>query len=835
MTTTKPETLTAIFLEESHRWEKVAILRCEVRAEKKEPHRDLMVTGAVSREELSRAMVGDFADDGFLDTDDEIVTVKAYDCEEGEFESGMPFTFYGKWEEYTRKANKWHPKPKTDLQFHARKWRKVKPYDKMGVIKWLKQCPGIKEGIARRLWDAYGADAIARLKDAPEEVATEIGGGFTVERAKMASAHLQQNDAMEAAFVDLASLLDGRGFPHNLPRKLVRDYGADAAQVVKKNPWLLLRYKSTGVARVDKLYLDLGGNPAAIKRQAIILWYCILNANNGSTWITEAAANEMLKGRIAGCELKFQRAIELGIRGKLIAARWGDDLSRWLAEGKRARHEAYIAERVAEMMKSPIPLQWPEAAMLDCSEHQRERLAVALKASWSILGGSPGAGKTFCAARVIKAVAQSIGIQNIAACCPTGKAAVRLTEVMQGYGLDLKARTIHSTLGVATSTEKDGWSFKHDENDTLPYRLIVLDESSMIDTDLFTAFLKAVDKTTMLLIIGDCCQLPPVGHGRPLYDMIRAGVPCGELKEIRRNAGSIVRACAAIRDGQRFTTDVRIEFEKNPDDPDSPHNLKLLPTRNNAESVEKIVETLAKLKAKGYCPVWDVQVLVATNGVSRGKSELSRLELNKRLQRELNPTGNQTAGSIFRLHDKVVNLKNSLAIAVEDGEPFWAPGCNEEVDNDGKVYVANGELGKVIAQEEKIMTVRLDSPLRIIKVPKGKSSEGDGDNGGGGNGDDAGPKTGCSFDLAYALSTHKSQGSEFKIVVVGLDDGPAARMVCSRNWLYTAISRAKVLCLMVGKRAVADGYCRVEAVKPRVTFLAESITEEIEGLEREWK
>jgi hypothetical protein len=350
MTTTKPETLTAIFLEESHRWETTAILRCEVRAERKEPHRDLMVTGAVSREELSRAMVGDFADDGFLDADDEVVTVKAYDCEEGEFESGMPYTFYGKWEEYTRKANKWHPKPKTDLQFHARKWRKVKPYDKTGVIKWLKQCPGIKEGIARRLWDAYGADAIARLKDAPEEVATEIGGGFTAERAKMAAAHLQQNDVMEATFVDLASLLDGRGFPHTLPKKLVRDYGADAAQVVKKNPWLLLRYKSTGVARVDKLFLDLGGNPAAIKRQAIILWYCILNANNGSTWITEAAANEMLKGRIAGCELKFQRAIELGIRGKLIATRWGDDLSRWLAEGKRAEHETYIAERVAEMM-----------------------------------------------------------------------------------------------------------------------------------------------------------------------------------------------------------------------------------------------------------------------------------------------------------------------------------------------------------------------------------------------------------------------------------------------------------------------------------------------------
>ena len=181
----------------------------------------------------------------------------------------------------------------------------------------------------------------------------------------------------------------------------------------------------------------------------------------------------------------------------------------------------------------------------------------------------------------------------------------------------------------------------------------------------------------------------------------------------------------------------------------------------------------------------------------------------------------------------MVNLKNSLAIAVDDGEPFWEPGCNQEADDDGKVFVANGELGKVIGQEEKVMFVRLTAPLRIIKVPKGKADGGDGGDGGGstagGNGDDAAPKTGCSFDLAYALSTHKSQGSEFKIIIVGLDDGPAARMVCSRNWLYTAISRAKVLCLLVGKRAVADGFCRVEAVKPRVTFLKESILESLEN------
>jgi exodeoxyribonuclease V alpha subunit len=605
-----------------------------------------------------------------------------------------------------------------------------------------------------------------------------------------------------------------------LPKKLCRDYGGDAATAVKKNSWLLLQYKSTGVSRVDKLYLDLGGNPAKIKRQAIILWHCLLNVTTGSTWVTEAAAAEMLRGRIAGAKIQFQRAVELGVRGKLIATRWDAGMSRWLAEGKRAQHEKYIGERTAEMLASKQVPIWPDVFMLDVSDHQRGKLAVALKARWSILGGSPGTGKTYSAARVIDAVARLIGIHNIAACCPTGKAAVRLTEVMQGYGLDLKARTIHSTLGVKTSTEKDGWGFQHDELDPLPFRLIVLDEASMIDTDLFCAFLKAVDKTTQLLIVGDTNQLPPVGHGRPLYDLIAAGVPYGEFTEIRRNAGTVVRACAAIRDNQRLTTDEQIEFEKNPDDPDSPHNLKLLPTRNNAESVEKIVETLAKLKGKGYDPVWSVQVLVATNGVSRGKSELSRLEVNQRLQRELNPTGKQTAGSPFRIGDKVVNLKNSLAIAVEDDDPHFTPGCNQEVDDDHRCYVANGEIGRVIDQAEKLTWVQLDSPLRVIKVPRGKQDDGDN-----GSDDDSKSNTGCSFDLAYGLSVHKSQGSEFPIVIIGLDDTPAARMVCSRNWIYTGISRAKKVCLLVGKRATADAFCRIEAVKPRVTFLTEEIKE----------
>src|ERR1017187_4210979 len=134
-TATKPDTLTAVYLETVHAWDSYSILRCE------------------SDNEVN-----------------EEISVKAYDCEEDEFEANTPYTFYGKFEEYKPKPNKWNPKPETQLQFVARKWRKVRPYDKVGVIAWLVKCPGIKRGIATRLWSAYGADAIDQVKDDPEQI-----------------------------------------------------------------------------------------------------------------------------------------------------------------------------------------------------------------------------------------------------------------------------------------------------------------------------------------------------------------------------------------------------------------------------------------------------------------------------------------------------------------------------------------------------------------------------------------------------------------------------------------------------------------------------------------
>ena len=809
----KTESITAVFCEETHRWDDTAILRCEIQEKKTEAPRQSID----------------------MDCDGEIVTVKVYECEPGELESGFPYIFFGRWQEYRRKPSKWdkvNGTPEVEMQFHAKTWRKQKPYDKAGVKKWLKKAPGIGEAVSAKLWELYGPDAIQRVKESPEQTAGEVGSGFTVEKAKMAAAHLLENDSMEAAFVDLAGLFDGRGFPHKLPVKLVRDYGADAAVAVRKNPWLLLQYKSTGVARTDKLYLDLGGNPAAVKRQAIILWHCLLNVTTGSTWVTEAGAAEMLRGRIAGAKIQFQRAVELGVRGKLIATRWDEGMSRWLAEGKRARHEKYIGAKVASMLQEAKvnPCEWPDVNAMDLSDHQRERLAkiFATKCPLIILGGSPGTGKTRTAAQIIKALIASIGIRNIGAGAPTGKAAVRLSEVLDGYGITLRATTEHSMLGVSTSSEKDGWGFRHDEMDPLEFLVILLDEQSMKCVDVMCAVLKAVAKGTRVILLGDANQLPPVGHGRPLFDMIEAGVPYAEFLEVQRNAGSIVQACAAIRDGKPIPWDEALRPYDSP-----PKNLKIVETRNNAESLEKLVEWLHALKGKTLPVnlrdpsgpkrpidvVWDAQCLAATNGLRRGKSQISRVEVNKRLQRELNPNGQQVAGSPFRTGDKVMNLSNSWVPIVDEDSPYFDTAANQERNENDACYVANGEIGRVLGQTEKLLFVRLDAPPRVLKVPRGK---GDSDSD---NGDEEKTNTGCNWDLAYCCTIHKYQGSEIPIILFPMDDSPAARMVMSREALLTAFSRGKWFDVCFGKKAVAESYRKRSALAPRVTFLTDEIKE----------
>jgi len=457
----------------------------------------------------------------------------------------------------------------------------------------------------------------------------------------------------------------------------------------------------------------------------------------------------------------------------------------------------YIEENPTDWRQISTFNMWPDPDDIDgISDHQREKLHSALSARLAILGGSPGTGKTYAVAKLIKHMLDEgiIPDYEIGIGAPTGKAAVRLTENLQKNGLDLCARTWHSLLGIDHNSETGGWKFAHDEDSPLPYRILIGDESSMLDLSLMLAIFRARAPGSHFLLVGDVNQLPPVGAGAPLRDMIAAGIPYGELTEIKRNSGGIVEACAAIRDTKPWR-----QFTQ-----EKESNLRLHEVGNADRQISKAIDLIMETKSRGLDPIWDCQVLVAVNE----RSQLSRAALNKLLQEELNP-GEKLKNTSFRVNDKVVCLKNgfyrSLTSVHQDAQR----------NDKGEVYVANGELAEVVEIQPNCFIVELELPARKVSVPLFKQESEDGSESESG--------AAMNWDLGYALSVHKSQGSEWDTVIVMLDSYAGARQICDRSWIYTAISRARNKCHLVGSYDLAERFCRVQKIGQRKTFLREQI------------
>jgi exodeoxyribonuclease V alpha subunit len=449
---------------------------------------------------------------------------------------------------------------------------------------------------------------------------------------------------------------------------------------------------------------------------------------------------------------------------------------------------------------------WPNVDDLThATEHQRERLRIATQKPIGILGGNPGAGKSFTTAQVIKLAIQEHGLGQCFVACPTGKAAVRITELMQQHGLHgLQASTIHRTLGVSRNGhDQKGWGFVYNRSCPLPYRFGFVDEVSMLDTQFMGSLLDACAPGTHLLFIGDFAQLPPVGHGAPLRDMIAAGLPYGELTEVHRNGGDIVRACADLKAGRPFTPSAVINLDEGA-------NLMHVEAARPAQSLAAL-SRLIKGAPADIDPVWDIQVLCATNE----KSEVGRKNLNQGLQKLLNPAGQQLDGSQFRMGDKVICTTNAMMPLVQCDDcgctdPAMIPWngkwyecqCGHEMKPGQMIgdFVANGEIGKVTLLDKRLLHVTFDSPARTVRAA-GEMAD--------------------AFDLAYAVTCHKSQGSQWPVVVLMADDSNGADRVTSWEWWRTGLSRASKLCVTIGKKSTIDRQCRKSALKDRKTFLAE--------------
>lgn len=715
-------------------------------------------------------------------TSEGYVTIKG-DVTEGEMIPGLTYRLYG--------MNVTHPKYGSQFAFDT--VVEETPAGQQAVMTYLQQCDGIGPVSARKIWEKLGEKSIETIRETPI-IIRAIVPRITDEQLQAAQSRLLRQQKTERAKMDLLEILHGKGLPKKTIDKCVAMWGSKAAELVRRNPYILMRFRGIGFLKTDKLWSEFGLPPARLKRQALCLWHAVAKSSSGDTWQPLGIAKNGLVKSISGAGIDFDRALELAVRAGLLVTR--DERGKWVAEAKKAFDEEQVANLlgIAENDLRETPIEWPVVDDLPIYEHQREELGKALTGFVGVLAGSPGTGKTHTAACVIKRIIETHGADHVAVCAPTGKAAVRVAEAMAKNGVGVGACTIHSLLKIKQN-EGDGWSFEHNAKKPLEEKFVIIDESSMIDAALMRCLLDARGRGTHFLFIGDPHQLSPVGHGAPLRDMIAAGVPAGHLTEIHRNAGRIIKACAEIRDKGRFTPSEKLDIEAG-------ENLVVLPRDGAEEQIDTLTALVEKIRrGDSYDATWDVQVIVAVNK----KSELGRKPLNEKLQDLLNPHGESVKGCPFRVGDKIINTKNGKFPTATEGDS-------------GDVYVANGEQAEVLEVGPARMVARLQSPDRLIVIPRKAEEEGREED----EGEEA-SGTGCSWELGYAISCHKSQGSEWPVVIVMIDEHPSASNVCSKQWLFTGISRAKSFCVLIGKHSTALQMCTRDALFKRKTFLAEQI------------
>lgn len=432
-------------------------------------------------------------------------------------------------------------------------------------------------------------------------------------------------------------------------------------------------------------------------------------------------------------------------------------------------------------------MSWPKPELLtSLTDHQRAAYSHISKGRFGVLTGGPGTGKTFTSSEIINNID---GV--VCAAAPTGKARVRLAEALEENGVTKISRigTIHSLLGVDYKSEGFDYtnpSFVYNSTNPLNCDCLVLDESGNIPTSLLASALRAVPPDGRVLFIGDPDQLAPVGHGKPLIDMIEGGIPHAKLDEVHRYAGRIAHVCKQINNGKSpvFTPHDSIDWQKK----ECPENCIFIESSHTHRVLENMCKIVKKMiEEYGACQYKDVQVICAVNT----KSGLSREEVNKRLRAMLNTTKDNDLK--FKAGDKIICRKN---------HKFKV----ENFAEDQERYTANGEIGVVEHVNPSSMLCRFGIGTTPVRVPR---------------------RFWDDIQFGYAITGHSSQGSQWKYVVSIVDDYTGANLVCSRQYWYTVCSRASRLQVLVGRRAIFLSQIRRMDSYNRRTLLEQKIKERL--------
>lgn len=677
--------------------------------------------------------------------------------------------------------------PVYDLQFHMDSYELRTPEDRESILRYLSSgaVKGIGQALAGRIVDRFGEDSFRIIEEEPERLA-EVKG-ISIRKAMEISAAFEQKAASRSAF----SFLQQYGLSNSLIQKIYDRYKDGLYDIIRKNPYRLIEdIEGVGFKTADTLAMAVGSVTDPRYRVRYGLLYILSQAEaEGNTCLKEQdlvkRAEDLLESgkdetETALADLSIERKVMMRADdedGNLVfsAAAFNAEsecASKLLELNNVVRQDENTIRRSLERIQKKLGLLLEDSQLLAVTK--------AIENGVFILTGGPGTGKTTII-RVMLEYFASEGYQ-ILLTAPTGRAAKRMSAAT-GY----EAATIHRTLGVGGHEgDVEKRRFSHDGENPLEADILIVDEMSMVDIYLFRSLLLAVAHGSKLILVGDENQLPSVGPGAVLKDIIASG--CFEvvtLSKIYRQseAGDIVTNAHNIRNGRQIRLDN-----------DSKDFFFL--ERNNAEKIIEGIDYLIKKKLPPYvgCTPEEIQVLSPMR-----KGTLGVENLNTRLQQILNPPEKkkwetETPAGIFRMGDKVMQIKNNYDLEWE------ITGKNGIVIETGK-GVFNGDTGWIVSLSSSQIIVRFEDGRTVVY-------------------------TNALFDeieLAYAITIHKSQGSEYPAVIIPVISGPS--VLLNRNLLYTAVTRAKNCVVIMGSSDTVKSMIDNVSELKRYTGLRERLKE----------
>src|SRR6266704_4088776 len=703
----------------------------------------------------------------------------------------------------------WETDARYGRQLHVTSFIQRLPASTQGITRYLSS--GLIKGIgpkkAKLIVEHFGEQTLAIMEQQPERL-SEVKGIGARDREQIIKTWAEQSEIKE-----LHLFLQSHNVSMNIATRIYKQYGKDAIKVIRENPYQLAQdVHGIGFRIADDIAVKLGLPADSVPRLATGLKYVLAQAANedGHCFLPEGelltraanvlqapydalpAAMEQLRSErdvFIEAPLPVQPASppshpeipedEPPIDWSEVEEQGPEPQQRvyygpfWYAEHGSARllrillHSPSSLLPASQQLWDTVFTRLAQNGNMHLTEKQREAVQTAYSKKVSILTGGPGTGKS-TSIRALLMLLQKRKIE-VALAAPTGRAAKRLSEATGALGTGVQAKTLHRLLEYSPHDN----TYQRNEENPLPYQFVIVDEFSMVDILLFYHLLKALPRESHLLLVGDADQLPPVGPGNALRDLLRSeALPTVRLTELFRQAqqSKIIVNAHRINTGQMPHLKVEATsdfFFLSEDDPIRAQRLVL-------DLVQR------RLPARyGLNPISDIQVLAP---MYKGPTGVNIL--NEELQARLNPRAIaeiEWGGRVFRIGDKVMQVRNNYDKGVFNGDVGWIRSINKE----------NASLRVEFLEEAGPMLVSYE----LAELDE--------------------------LILAYAITVHKSQGSEYPAIVL-----PLTRehyMLLQRNLLYTAITRARRLCVLVGQPRALELAVRNDRVAHRNTGLAERL------------